>query len=94
MSFSRLRGCALPCEVSKRPCLFALREVGIWYLPPFSRLCLVEGVSCGVYGCVPLREGWAQVGFLLALSEEKDKVSLFALMRNPAALKGPAHDDR
>ena len=71
-----------------------LREVGIWYLPPFSRLCRVEGVSCGACSCVPLRDGWAQVGFLLALSEEKDKVSLFALMRNPAALKGPAHDDR
>lgn len=69
-------------------------KVGKRYLSLFSQSCLVEGVSCGVYGCVPLRNGWAQVGFLLALSEEKDKVSLFALMRNPAALKGPAHDDR
>lgn len=70
------------------------RKAGKRYLSLLSQSCLVEGVSCGVYGCVPLRDGWAQVGFLLALSEEKDKVSLFALMRNPAALKGPAHDDR
>lgn len=37
---------------------------------------------------------WPWAGFLLVLGEEKDKVSLFASMRNPAALKGPAYDDR
>ena len=63
-------------------------KVGKRYLSLFSRLCR----ACAVAGF--LCDGWAQVGFLLALSEEKDKVSLFALMRNPAALKGPAHDDR
>lgn len=63
-------------------------KVGKRDLPLFSRLCR----ACAVAGF--LCDGWAQVGFLLVLGEEEDKVSLFALTCNSAALKGPAHDDR
>ncbi len=54
----------------------------------FSRLCR----ACAVAGF--LCDGWPWAGFLVVLGEEDDKVSLFALMCNSAALKGPAHDDR
>lgn len=63
-------------------------KVGKRYLSLFSRLCR----ACAVAGF--LCDGWPWAGFLVVLGEEEDKVSLFALMRNPAALKGPAYDDR
>ena len=62
-------------------------KVGKRDLSLFSRLCR----ACAVAGF--LCDGWPWAGFLVVLGEE-DKVSLFALTCNPAALKGPAYDDR